>query len=75
MSKYIEGMIECPFYLKEGDKFIACEGLVDGAKCFHRFESNALKGQYEVDYCSSNNGRKCQHYRTLSLLYERGLKV
>ena len=75
MSKFIEGMIECPFYLKEGDKYIVCEGIADGAKCVHRFKDNVQKSLYEVDFCSSRNGKKCQYYRTLSMLYERGLKT
>ena len=40
MSKMIEGRIECPFYLKEGDSFIACEGILNGTKCFHRFQGS-----------------------------------
>lgn len=75
MSKLIESRIECPFYLKEGDGFIACEGIVAGTRCVHQFKSNTHKRNYENTVCSSNGGRKCQHYRTVSILYERGLKV
>ena len=75
MSKMIEGRIECPFYLKIGDSFIACEGILNGRKCFHRFQVNKKNRYYEIAVCSSQGGRNCQHYRTVSMLYERGLKT
>lgn len=74
MSKFIDGMIECPFYLKEGESFIACEGILSGAHCFHKFDNETEKRCYEINVCSSNGGKKCQYYRTLALLYERGIK-
>lgn len=33
MAKFIERLIECPFYMGEGDKFINCEGKM--ARCAH----------------------------------------
>lgn len=75
MSKFIEGMIECPFYLKEGENFISCEGIIAGSECLHKFKNEFLKRDYEIDICSSNGGKKCQYHKTLSLLYERGLKT
>jgi hypothetical protein len=73
MSKKIESNIQCPFYLKEGDKFIACEGVLKGTRCVHKFNSNDEKRYHENNVCSINCGKKCQHYRTVSVLYERGL--
>ncbi len=75
MSKLIEGRIECPFYINEGDGFITCEGVVNGTRCMHQFSNNKIKSSYETTMCCSSGGRKCHHYRNLSLLYERGLKV
>ncbi|MBO5065490.1 MAG: hypothetical protein J6D06_05180 [Clostridia bacterium] len=75
MSKFIEGMIECPFYLREGEGFIACEGIITGSSCHHRFENDFQKRNYEIDVCSTNGGKKCRYYRTMALLYERGLKA
>ncbi len=75
MSKLIESSIECPFYLKEGNGFITCEGVLDGTQCVHKFADNRQKTSYEVSVCSSSGGRKCQHHRTVALLYERGLKT
>ena len=75
MSKFIEAMIECPFYLNEGKRHITCEGIVPGSDCIHRFENEYKKRNYETDVCSCNGGKKCQYYTTLSLLYERGVKA
>ena len=73
MSKKIESNIECPFYLKEGDKFISCEGVLKGTRCVHKFPSNNEKKNYELNVCSVNCGKKCHHYRTVATLYERGV--
>ncbi len=76
MSKVIEGIIECPFYLREGERFISCEGiLVDSAVTTHRFKSDEDKRSYQYCYCSVNGGKKCRHYRNLMVLYERGEKT
>ncbi len=76
MAKAIEGVIECPFYLKEGDGFISCEGLLKGSTtATHRFKSDDEKRSYEYDFCCVNGGKRCPHYRNLMILYERGEKA
>lgn len=75
MSKTIESIIECPFYLKEGEKFISCEGVLDNTSSTHRFNSNDEKKKYEFSVCCVNGGKKCKHHRAVSVLYERGLRV
>ncbi len=75
MSKLIEGRIECPFYLDEGDGFITCEGVLKNTECKHQFPNNFFKRNYEEEVCCTLGGRKCSHYRNLSVLYERGLKA
>ncbi len=74
MSKSIEGIIECPFYLKEGELFITCEGVLENTSTTHRFKTNDEKLCYERNVCSVCGGKKCQHYRNVSLLYERGIR-
>ena len=75
MSKYIESDIECPFYIKEGDNFIACEGLLNKKACNHTFSSDADKRQYETAFCCVKGGRNCPHYRAVAILYETGKRV
>ncbi len=74
MSKFIESMIQCPFYLKEGETFITCEGILTDTRTTHRFNSGCEKRDYENTVCCVNGGKKCQHFRNLSILYERGLR-
>ena len=70
MSKNIEADIQCPFYLEAGDKFIKCEGNVKGTVCVHSFLDNIKKQNHEKGVCSVNCGKKCSHYRSVSLMYE-----
>ncbi len=75
MSKQIEASIECPFYLDEGDCFIQCEGAIKGTNCVHNFQSNKEKRSHQINICGKNCGKKCYHYRTISIMYERGVLV
>jgi hypothetical protein len=75
MSKSIEGAIECPFYLEEGNSFIKCEGVLNGTVCTHNFSSNKEKASYETNICSAFGGRKCRHYRAVAVLYDKGVRV
>lgn len=71
MAKFIERLIECPFYFGEGDKFINCEGE-DGKKHTQFFKNNQEKSEYEKSICSVEGGRTCEHYRKISMLYDSG---
>lgn len=75
MSKTIESVIECPFYLEEGEGFIACEGLLKKSACKHTFPTDSDKRQYETDFCCVKGGRNCPHYRAVAFLYETGKRV
>ena len=75
MSKSIEEIIECPFYIKEGTGFITCEGVLEKTSATHRFKNNEDKINYEHRFCCANGGRKCSHFRNLSVLYERGVRT
>lgn len=75
MSKYIEGEIECPFYIEEGKDFITCEGLVSRMNCKHSFPTCAEKREFESKFCSVKGGRSCPHYRAVAILYETGKRI
>lgn len=72
MSKMIEGMIECPFYIKEGERFIGCEGVLEKTISIHSFKSENEKKNYEFQVCCVNGGKKCPHFKNVFALYERG---
>lgn len=73
MSKSIEDAIECPFYISESDNFIVCEGLVKHTKSVNKFRSTVEKRKQLESVCSKNCGKKCNHYRAVAVLYERGI--
>lgn len=74
MSTNIDSYIECPFFIDHGKKYIACEGICSTGKVTHSFRSIEEKTKYITTRCSCNGGKKCPHYRAVSLLYERGLR-
>ncbi len=75
MKKPIEAKIECPFYIEEGERYIRCEGMINGTQCTHRFISNERKSRFEERICSVFGGRNCPHYRALCVLYEKEVRV
>lgn len=75
MSKWIEGQIECPFYIKEGERFIVCEGVIDGTQTVQRFKTINEKQKYEIKACSCKGGRSCPHYKSVYSLYDKGLRA
>lgn len=74
MPKFIEGRIECPFYIAEGKGFITCEGVLRNTRCVQKFKTDKQKICHEELVCSVNGGRGCEHYKTVFSLYERGLR-
>lgn len=75
MSKVIEGIIECPFYIKEGERFIVCEGVIDGTVSVQRFKTMTEKQKYEIKTCGCRGGSKCPHYKSVHSLYDKGLRT
>ncbi len=75
MSKMIESMIECPFNVKEVAGFISCEGVLDNSTITHKLETYIQKRNYEYTVCCVNGGRRCSHFKNVSLLYERGVRA
>lgn len=71
MAKFIERLIECPFYLGEGDRFINCEGE-NGKKHIKAFDNNTQKSEYEKGVCSVDGGRAYNHHKKINWLYECG---
>ena len=72
MSKSIETIIQCPFYIAEDTETIMCEGIVPDTVCTNKFSNKDKKREYEKTICSKNLGKKCEHYRALKRLYDLG---
>lgn len=67
-------LIECPFFKHNKDNYIACEGTINNTTCYQKFTSAKEMHNHEKKYCSVFGGRNCPHYRTVAVLYDRGLK-
>lgn len=74
MSKPIESVIECPFYIKENKYCIFCEGIIKNTIAQQIFRTDYEKNNYEVYVCSENNGANCPHNQMLMTLYEEGAR-
>ena len=72
MSKLIESKIECPFYVRESERAITCEGCIAGTVAVQRFNDRVGKSTYENNVCSVFGGRRCPHYRAVAVQYDRG---
>lgn len=69
----IDSCIQCPFFVKQDMAYISCESCVPGAKQTFIFKNTDKKEQYIRDVCCVNHGKKCLHYRSMMILYERGV--
>ena len=43
----------CPFYIKDADKSITCEGLIPGTNDVRRFHTTQIKQEYQENVCQS----------------------
>lgn len=60
VANYVYGTkTVCPFYLKEAQKSITCEGLIDGTCNMTRFNSEDEKTQYQSANCEMYNYTNC----------------
>ena len=67
-------LIECPFFVACGERYIVCEGLIKGTEDRHNFKNAVEKNGYEKNVCSQNCGKSCLHYKRVNELYEKGLR-
>ena len=67
-------LIECPFFVACGERYIVCEGLIKGTSDRHNFKTAVEKNGYEKNVCSQNCGKSCLHYKRVNELYEKGLR-
>ena len=74
MGRNLSALIECPYYVACGDRYISCEGLIKGTSDKHIFKTAIDKNGYEKNVCSQNCGKSCLHYKRINELYEKGLR-
>ena len=74
MRKAVNVLVECPFFISCSDRYIICEGIIDGTRDKHFFKTVVEKNKYEKNVCSQNCGKSCLHYKRVNELYEKGLR-
>lgn len=72
MGRGIDALVECPFFISQGDNFIKCESYISQTKTSFEFRFSRDKKKYVEEICSCGGGKRCRHYRLMSILYERG---
>jgi ribosome-binding protein aMBF1 (putative translation factor) len=49
----------CPYYVKEADQSITCEGVIPGTNIMMRFPGVAEKNTFQGKYCSKHDYLRC----------------
>lgn len=69
----INSLIECPFFIRQELNYITCESPIKRTENRFVFNSRRDKENHIEKVCCANGGKKCLHYRTIMILYERGM--
>lgn len=63
----------CPFYLRETDHSLTCEGCVRGSVTILRFGCRTDKRAWQAGICAHYHFRRCPLAFSAELKYERAL--
>ena len=64
----------CPFFIKQEDKHIECEGYIRKAKSVRQmFSGKPKRLKYFEEICSSDDYECCRHYQIMNNLYNMGV--
>lgn len=59
----------CPFYIRESEYSISCEGIVCNSKTIMKFNSKNEKKQHQRLYCFCSAYESCPLYQSLADKY------
>ena len=62
--------IVCPFYIRDTQYALVCEGQIKGTENHARFATQDAKERYLKGVCSSFRYRRCRIARSLQLRYD-----
>ena len=65
--------VKCPFFTREKDKIIVCEGMRKNCETIHSFKRKEEKEKYLKTFCSEEYC-KCRMYKLLEGKYAEGSK-
>jgi hypothetical protein len=69
----ISAKVECPFFVETELNKITCESYIPQTECEFVFQNLKARRDYMHKVCCNNLGKKCMHYRTMMIMYERGV--
>lgn len=61
----------CPYFLREYNKSITCEGLEDTDEIMHRFDSAKDKCAFQRRYCFRYEYRRCPFAKAITEKYNK----
>jgi len=70
MNKTIDALVTCPFYVREAELTVDCEGLTGGAVTVTRFRTKKNKTDFMKSFCVDCAGRGCPLAEFLTAKYE-----
>lgn len=59
----------CPFYIREWEKTITCEGFYGGGEVLQRFNTASQRVVHQHKYCFTQNYNECPIARELNKRY------
>lgn len=69
-TKWIDKLIKCPFYKREENNRIVCEGISERSTLSPAYEHHDEKMEHMKKHCMSIEGcRRCPIYSLLDRLY------
>lgn len=68
-GSYFKALVLCPFYKRDDDKTIVCEGIVEDSNICLRYRYEKLYRQQMELFCCDQY-KKCEVYRMLMEKYQ-----
>lgn len=65
---------KCPFYIKEAEKSITCEGCTENSTNMQRFETSEEKEHYQEQYCTTRGYIMCPWAASLAEKYANSVQ-
>lgn len=67
-----QGYQICPFFVKESELSVTCEGVIPGVACTQRFAASKQRAEHQRRYCNSYDYSDCPWAAMLTQAAESG---
>lgn len=74
-SCYEDANVKCPFFKKQTDVSISCEGIIGVHSVCLSFRKKSQKDVYLTSFCACNRYEQCQIYKEVNTKYEATAKI